>query len=137
MLLAAILLACDPDQADRAADARGGDWRAPKRSPVLTRLDCRDAHFCYRSCQGQAFLDGHSAAAMHNACSDACEPEVLAGGPATTELDHWSWWVSAVETQCEDDWSDACVLAAMVPDLHGDGGDLSGIVLDACLHPRR
>jgi hypothetical protein len=138
-VLALVLSACDVarEPTPRGGDLPGPGDLAPTPEPIRpSRRDCRDAHYCYRDCLGPSFLAGELAVDHHDECAEACEPEVDPFGTASTELDHWSWWISAVEVQCEDDWSDACLWQAIVPDLYGTDGDLSGTVLDGCLRPR-
>ncbi|HWB76432.1 MAG TPA: hypothetical protein VG755_15805 [Nannocystaceae bacterium] len=129
--LAALLLivaACDTTTTPTAPRTGAvAEVELAQPTDPATPLDCRSAHYCYRSCQGAGFLAGESAADLHGDCAAQCEP---VGFDATN---HWTWWIDAVDTQCEDDWSDECILAAMVPDLHGDDGDLSGTLLDACM----
>lgn len=132
------LTACDTAEptSPRETTARGGDWSPNPPDIRPSRRDCRDAHFCYRDCLGAAWLGGTDSVDVHEVCADECTPEVLWSSPAGVELHQWDFWIAAVETQCEDDWTDDCLWNAVIPDLHGDGGDLSGTVLDACLRPR-
>ena len=139
LFVLALVSACDTEAptAPRGGGLPGPGDLAPTPEPIRpSRMDCRDAHYCYRDCLGAVFLAGELATDHHESCAESCEPEVDWSGPAGVELDQWSWWVDAVEVQCADDWSDACLWGAIVPDLHGDGGDLSGTVLDGCLRPR-
>lgn len=126
VLLALSTLACDAAEPERSS-TRGGhtpvvqlDLAAAPEPPA----DCRAGWVCTGDCLGAAFLAGELATDAWPACVELCEP-----GP-NDAAHHHDWWVSAVETTCEADWTDGCLWDAVNPDLTGT---LAGATLGGCL----
>lgn len=122
-------VACDDVQARASVQQRVGavadvelGVAEPTDSPQPN--DCRDAYYCYGSCQGAGFLEGALASERHDACADACEPS------GTSSRDHYGWWLDAVETQCAEDDSNECWWSAI---SFEQGQDLAATVLDGCM----
>ncbi len=120
-IIAALLLLVACDSAPEPV-ARVGGFAAVAENPAP--VDCRAAHFCVSDCTGAAFLDGVAASDVWSSCLDRCEPS------ASDAADHFGWWTDAVEVTCEDDWTDACVVPELRPDLTST---LSGVTLYSCM----
>ncbi len=119
-----LVVACDTDAAPAHRSA-AAPLSIAQPADESVPYDCRDASYCYRDCQGAAWLAGTAAVDAHGDCAATCEPETQSG------RDHYGWWLIALESQCEDDDSDGCWISAILPD-HGCS-DLAGVVLDGCL----
>lgn len=115
IILACNMCACDiPSQSPRVGFVA---------SIPFDPVDCRDAHYCYRDCLGAAFIEHEQLVDEHTACVESCEPQ------DNDAAHHFDWWVSALETQCENDWTDECLIRGTQFDYQ----TLSSITLDGCM----